>query len=628
MADAANRHAFPVDLRSVNVSGQLDTRIGLGLSHLLAVRDRILSGEGHTQTWGVDGLGRWVDAVAAATMFGKDHLPILDETAQLLLRSQQPNGFFSTRLASGTWFGASRALLGLLAYWEATRNPEALDSAQRLGDFYRSNLPQETTWNWMLTPLEGLVALSRATGNQDYLRFAEKLTGLVEVDPEFGDPDGEEHSYHTHSYLLAMRGFVDLFSATAKPKFLEHAQEVWDRILRRNMWVSGGISEGSTYPFETRDETCSIADWFRLSLSLWQATRDPKYMDVAEHTLLNHLYFDQDHSGGFCTYRSIRADSTARSRDDVAWWCCSMHGPRTLLEAGKFIYTHDDDGIDVNLFTASDAVIPLKDGKVRLSQITTYPSEPVARLELQPQSEISFSLSIRIPRWTRSFQMTLNGEPHAVTPAPKAFATASSAHLQMPEQGYASIKRLWKPGDVVEIGFDPYLRLVPADQNSFSAPAMTHAPADTGKVELAALLYGPLVLMFDPSLTIHQMYDWCRAELMIPQRDNGELFLPKAQASIPGRKELSVPGMCFMTLARKWEEGGEPAVPDDESWKLAFLVPISEITDRWTPSRVRHVPYEVRNDLWILDEAQTESYLARVQTLLGSFSRERSGDTI
>ena len=52
MADAANRHAFPVDLRSVNVSGQLDTGIGPGLSHLLAVRDRILSGEGHTQTWG------------------------------------------------------------------------------------------------------------------------------------------------------------------------------------------------------------------------------------------------------------------------------------------------------------------------------------------------------------------------------------------------------------------------------------------------------------------------------------------------------------------------------------------------------------------------------------------------
>jgi hypothetical protein len=86
--------------------------------------------------------------------------------------------------------------------------------------------------------------------------------------------------------------------------------------------------------------------------------------------------------------------------------------------------------------------------------------------------------------------------------------------------------------------------------------------------------------------------------------------------------------MCFMALARKWQEGGEPAGPDDASWQLAFLVPISEITDRWTPSRVRHVPYEVRNDLWILDEAQTESYLARVQALLGIFSRERSGDTI
>jgi len=607
-----DRHPSPVDLGSVNVFGQLDARIGLGLNHLLSVRDRILSGEGHTQTWGVDGLGRWVDAVAAAKMSGRDHSAILEETARLLLRSQQPDGFFSTRLASGTWFGGSRALLGLLAYWEATQKPEALDSAKRLGDFYRANLPQDTTWNWMLTPLEGLVALSKATGNQDYLKFAEELPRRVDVDPEFGDPGGEEHSYHTHSYLLAMRGFVDLFAATAKPEFLEHAQNVWDRILQRNMWVSGGISEGSTYPFETRDETCSIADWFRLSLSLWQATREPKFMDVAEHTLLNHLYFDQEHSGGFCTYRSIRADPTALSRDDVAWWCCSMHGPRTLLEAVKFIYTHDDDSIDVNLFTPSDAVIPLENGEVRLSQSTTYPSEPVTRLELQPEEESSFGLSIRVPHWTRAFQVTLNGQPRAVTPA----------------QGYASIQRRWKPGDVVEFGFDPYLRLVPGDQNGFSAPAMTHAPANTGKVELAALLYGPLVLMLDPSLTIHQMYEWHRAELVVPQRENGELFLPKTQVSIPGRKELSVPGICFMTLARQWEEGGEAAAPDDESWQIAFLVPISEITDRWTPSKVRNVPYEVRNDTWILDHAQTENYLARVQTLLGAFTRERSGDTI
>lgn len=93
-AVAAGRHAFSVDLRSARVSGQLDTRFGLRLSHLPAVTDRILSGEGHTQTWGANGLARWGDVIAAASMFGKDHLPILDEAAYLLLRSQQPNGIF------------------------------------------------------------------------------------------------------------------------------------------------------------------------------------------------------------------------------------------------------------------------------------------------------------------------------------------------------------------------------------------------------------------------------------------------------------------------------------------------------------------------------------------------------
>lgn len=37
---------------------------------------------------------------------------------------------------------------------------------------------------------------------------------------------------------------------------------------------------------------------------------------------------------------------------------------------------------------------------------------------------------------------------------------------------------------------------------------------------------------------------------------------------------------------------------------------------------------EVDNNLWFLEHAQSENYLARVQTLSGSFAREGSENTI
>ena len=259
-------------------------------------------------------------------------------------------------------------MIGLLEYWDLTQDPEALRSATRLGNFYLSDFPREKpgldSWKRDVYPnmnhigghVEGLVALWRATRNIDYLNLAGKV--LSTVAPEFGEPDGKEHGHHTHAFLMDTRGCVDLHLATGKDEYLRHARRVWDFILQRCMWVSGGISEVSTFPFETRDEACSVADWLRLSLSLWRVTRDSRYMDLAEHTLLNHLYFDQDHSGGFCSYRSIGEDNTGQGRDHVAYLCCSMHGLRGLLEAVRFIYTHDDDGVDVNLFGVIDLTNP------------------------------------------------------------------------------------------------------------------------------------------------------------------------------------------------------------------------------------------------------------------------------
>lgn len=605
MPDQAN----PLQLSSVRVSGLLDQRIRLALSHVLAERSRTLGGEGYGGAWGGDQHGRWIGAVAMATAYVKESIPALADIVHRLVRNQAPSGFFGETCNSLTWWGAGRALIGLLEYWEVTGDPEALQAATRLGGFYLANFPMEAPglMSHHGGHEEGLVALWRITGNLDYLTLAKKIPETVEQD--FGKPGNPTPSHHTHSYLSVMRGCVDLFLATNEPAFLLRAQATWDHILSYQMWVSGGISEGSNYPFETRDETCSVADWLRLSFKLWQATRDPKYMEVAEHVLLNHIFFDQDHTGGFCCFRSIGKPVSQQVRDVVAWFCCSMHGLRALLEATRFIYTYETNVIAINLLIDSEAHLEISNHSVHVKQVTDSSTNRV-RVEVTPDEPIPFTLQVRIPKWTRSFQVALNDEPLSLDTS----------------GGSVSVSRTWRPKDWLEISLEIGFHIVPAKLNSFSMLSSPPGPAKSNPIEEAALIYGPYVLMLDPSLNIYDMLEWESAEILVPITPTGDPFLSKVEAHILGRGVLAVPDACFMTLARRGDVQAGP-ITDDESWKLAFLVPISEVTDRWTYSVQRVVPYEIRNTLRLLDKKDVNDFEVRLQERFQEFIQRRKSDT-
>lgn len=617
----------PVPLAAIRLRGEFDRRIRLGLGHLLAERERILGGEGFGSAWGADQFGRWIAAVAQASVYTGEPVPSLPEVVEVGLHAQAKSGFFGSALNSSTWWGAGRALIGLLECWEATNDPGTLTAAVRLGDFYLANLPLEGPG--LATHHggheEGLVALWRATGNTAFLRLAERLPATV--DREFGGPGIAAPNHHTHSYLSTMRGCVDLYLATGNAEYLARAQATWQHVLEHNMWASGGISEGSAYPFETRDETCSVADWLRLSLKLWQATGDPLAMEVAEHVLLNHLCFDQDHSGGFCTFRSVSADESRHTRDVVAWFCCSMSGLRALLEATRFIYTTTcgaipcadpeantrSESISVNLFISSEAVVPLGGSKVRLRQQAELPKS--TRLEVEPEEHRArFTLRLRIPRWAQDTRLTINGSPVAARVG-----------------AYVALDQTWSAGDVVRLEFTPALRVIPEGRNGFQREEREHTTG-VGWVSQAVLQLGPLVLMLDPVLSIYDMFDWARTELLVPCGEDGKPQLVPAPALLPGRR---LSGTGLMTLARR-ADGHAPDVNTNRAlsgWdaaecRLAFLVPIAELTDRWTYTLNRHCPYEVRNDLLITLGDDRANYERRVTALCQAYLMQRGADTI
>jgi DUF1680 family protein len=141
-------------------------------------------------------------------------------------------------------------------------------------------------------------------------------------------------------------------------------------------------------------------------------------------------------------------------------------------------YLKGPDSLYVNLFVGGSVDVKNVAGTdVRIVQKTEYPWKGKVSLQINPAAEKKFALKIRVPNRNVSRlyasapacggieSVTVNGEP--VVP--------------VIEKGYASIARVWKPGDIVE--FETPLKVQRVKSSDKIA-------ANAGRV---ALRYGPLI---------------------------------------------------------------------------------------------------------------------------------------
>jgi DUF1680 family protein len=201
----------------------------------------------------------------------------------------------------------------------------------------------------------------------------------------------------------------------------------------------------------------------KLTRHIFGWTADPRAMDYYERTLFNSRLGTQDADGlksyflplggGYWKYFDSPFDS---------FWCCTGTGVEEFAKFGDTIYFHDEGGLFVNLFIASELNWPEKG--VRLEQETNFPEQEKTRLLIRTESAVKMDLNIRIPYWaTRGARIMLNSEALPVFSSPSSYLT---------------LGRTWKDGDRVEV----------------SLPMGLHIDALADDPTLQAVMYGPLVL--------------------------------------------------------------------------------------------------------------------------------------
>jgi DUF1680 family protein len=173
------------------------------------------------------------------------------------------------------------------------------------------------------------------------------------------------------------------------------------------------------------------------------ATREAKYADVMERALYNGINSGMSLNGTLYCYRNPLAfDPSSGDKIRNEWYdttCCPPNLERTLASLPGYFYSTSNEGLYVHLYDNSSLDWHLENGTgLKIRQRTNYPWDGNAEVAVAPAEPAEFTLFLRIPGWTDTANVAVNG---------KAAAGATAGQ-------YLAIRRRWSNGDTVRLQFN------------------------------------------------------------------------------------------------------------------------------------------------------------------------------
>jgi DUF1680 family protein len=431
-----------------------------------------------------------------------------DEWIDKIAAAQQPDGYIYTfytltgldkrwkNMDKHEMYCAGHMFEAAVAYYQATGKRKLLDVSIRMADHMMTVFgPGKRHWVPGHEEVElALVKLYNTTGEGRYLDFANWL--LEERGHGYGSR-GDEGTWNPVYYqddapvrqmtdiaghavraMYLYCGMADVATLKNDTGYIDALNRLWDDVVLRNMYVTGGIgssrhNEGFTedYDLPNRDaycETCASVGMVYWNSRMNRFTGDSKYVDVLERSMYNGALAGISLAGDRFFYVNPLASDGHHHRQ--AWYgcaCCPSQVSRFLPSIGNYIYGVSTDAVWVNLYIGNTAEFEVNGKQVKLRQETNYPWDGEIRLTVESASApLKEAIRLRIPGWNKSYTLAVNGE--------------SQAKLQT-EQGYVVLQRTWKAGDQITLTLDMPVEVIAADP---------HVKEDIGK---RAIQRGPLV---------------------------------------------------------------------------------------------------------------------------------------
>lgn len=421
-------------------------------------------------------VAKWLEAVAYTLECHPDEEleRIADETIQLIGRAQQEDGYLDTyfiiREPENKWtnlmeghelYTAGHMIEGAVAYFEATGKRQFLTIVSRLADLICKVFgPGEEQCHGYPGHQEielALVKLYRVTGEKRYLDLAKYFIdqrGVGEnyflaeagrredryIFPEFKGYDpkysqshipvrqqktAEGHAVRAVYMYCAM---ADLAHECEDEELLHVCEELWQNIVTKRMYITGGIGSSGVLERFTADydlpndcnysETCASIGLALFGRRMAEITKDASYMDEVERSLYNTVLSGIALDGKSFFYvnplevwpdNCIPRTSKEHVRPKRQKWfgvaCCPPNIARTLASFGQYIYFKDDHTLYVNLYVGSHVETELSGEKTDFRMITEVPGDGKILIEIQSDGTAEKTMAFRIPSYAQDFKI-------------------------------------------------------------------------------------------------------------------------------------------------------------------------------------------------------------------------------
>lgn len=244
-------------------------------------------------------------------------------------------------------------------------------------------------------------------------------------------------------YLLtAVADLAVLDPKNFGPKYLPALKRLWENMVNKRMYLTGGIGAISKWegfgidyflPQSTDEggcyaETCAAIgvmmlaermlqvslgshdETARNTLTLAQIELDGQYTDVLERALYNAMLTGMSVDGKAFTYVNQMATSEQDASNRREEWfecaCCPPNVARVLGHIGGYLWSPrtNSEGsatVNVHLFASAtlDYTLEGTEKKIKLSQTTNYPWEGSVEFALGNPSGVEVDVNLRVPAW-------------------------------------------------------------------------------------------------------------------------------------------------------------------------------------------------------------------------------------
>ena len=477
----------PLNIDQVTIDGEIGRRIDITINNnalvLDADKDFLLPFKQRNRQGGYIGLGKFIDSLVRFAAHNKNEkvLNLKKHIVNETIKTQEKDGYIGICVPQKRMWQLwdihemAYIVLGLTSDYKYFKGKSSLKAAGKLADYIIrrwSVEPNRNTNDWISVYVattgleEAMLALYEQTGAKRYLDFCVNSRKLRDWDTEliqgrWGNLEG--HAYYHLCHCLAQ---LRLHKLQPNSGLMNQSRKTFDFLVRQDGLLIPGLCgyqecwHSNQQGFFKLGETCATAYLVRWLDTLLQMEGESIYGDIMERAIYNGLFAAQSPDGRRLRYYAPFEGPRVYFDGDT--YCCPCNFRRIIAELPGMLYYRWNEGLAINLYAASSAVLDVRKGlSLEVHQVTDYPNSGNVVIHLEPSRPSHFPLYLRIPRWCDKANITINGD---------------STRMSAEGGSFFMVSREWKAGDEVRLQMPMPWRLIKGRKSQAGRVAVMRGP--------------------------------------------------------------------------------------------------------------------------------------------------------